>query len=72
MLALCEEGAATKYEMVAAAAFELGLPRSDIRAVSRVMTAHAANGKPVLIEDEADALGLALVGLRLNVVNVEA
>lgn len=66
-LALCEDGAATKYEMVAEAARRLDIPRGDIRVWRGKMYAHALNGNRVLSEDEADALGLALAGLRIRV-----
>lgn len=66
-IALTGKAKAEKPDMVRAAADRLSLPISDIRTSKGKVRAHAANGKPVLSEDEADAIGLALAGLAVKV-----
>lgn len=71
-LALCDDGAATKAEMVDEAARRLLLPRSDIRPWRGKVYAHAANGTRAFSEDEADAYALALAGRSVRVEVKEA
>lgn len=65
--ALAEDGAATKQEMVDAACARLGLPRGDIRKRRGKVWAFSLIGKPLLSEDDADAIALALAGLAVKV-----
>ncbi len=56
-----------KRAMTGAAAVLLGFPSADIRTVRGKVCAVAANGTPILTEDEADAIGLALAGMSVRV-----
>ena len=63
--ALCDDGGATKAEMVAEAAQRLGLPGAAAVLRSKAVWRH---GSAVLLsEDEADAYALALAGLAMRV-----
>lgn len=66
--ALCGDGAATKREMVEAAALALGLAYVTARLHRGKWGAYNVNGARVLTEDEADALAVALAGTRIKVV----
>jgi Holliday junction resolvasome RuvABC endonuclease subunit len=63
--ALTGSGNANKYAMLAAAGRMLGMP--DIAGIVKGKACLvAANGKPILTEDEADAIGIALHGLTIR------
>lgn len=64
--ALTQDRTATKREMVAAAAVLLGLNAGDITE-KRGKVALRDDLGPMLTEDEADAIGLALAGLAVKV-----
>lgn len=70
-VALCDDGAATKREMVEAAADALGVAHFEVRTWRGKAWAFT-NGEPWLSEDEADALGLARAGLAVKVQTREA
>lgn len=70
--ALTGRGNADKTQMVRFAAAEIGHGGVDIRTVRGKVCAVAANGTPILTEDEADAIGLALAGLSVRVEEVAA
>jgi len=64
-VALCDDGGATKAEMVEEAARRLGLPGAAAVLRSKAVW---RNGSAVLLsEDEADAYALALAGLAMRV-----
>lgn len=65
-IALCDDAHATKTEMVDEAARRCEMPR-EIRKVRGKVWACSLTGAPLLSEDEADAYGLALAGLTVNV-----
>jgi len=66
--ALCDDGGATKAEMVEEAARRLGLPGAAAVLRSKAVW---RNGSAVLLsEDEADAYALALAGLAMKIVEV--
>lgn len=68
--ALTGLGNADKTQMVRFAVAELGHAAAEIRRVRGKVCACAANGAPILTEDEADAIGLALAGLALRIEEV--
>ena len=63
--ALCDDGGATKAEMVEEAARRLGLPGAAAVLRSKAVWRHAS--AVLLSEDEADAYALALAGLAMRV-----
>lgn len=69
--ALCDDGAATKREMVEAAAARAGM-RGEVVIRRGKAVLLGLSGAVLLTEDEADALGVALAGMRIRVVTKEA
>jgi Holliday junction resolvasome RuvABC endonuclease subunit len=64
--ALAKNGAASKFAMLAAAGLRLGLNGHE-RTVRGKKCLCDSNGTPILTEDEADAIGVALVARAVRV-----
>jgi Holliday junction resolvasome RuvABC endonuclease subunit len=65
-MALAKNGAASKFAMLASAGSLLSIS-GHARTVKGKVCLCATNGKPILTEDEADAIGIALHGLTVRV-----